>query len=144
MGHADCQILRAQSVSRQRCVCVHACACVCVCAGVLLCTTWSSGLRNTFQRNTFQMNGCKSLSVLGFEKDVPGFSRGSQFPHKTPFLSPSSSSHPSIPLLFGLYGVKFDWIAPHPFRTSLFKTNENKNKILLCLFKAPPPHTTWV
>ena len=116
------------------CVCVCARARACVCAGVLLCTSWSSGLRNIFQRN-----GCKSLSVLGFERDVPGFSRGSQFPHKTPFLPPSSSSHPSIPLLFGLYGVRFDWIAPHPFRTSLFKTNENKNKILLCLFK--PRHT---
>ena len=126
MGHADGQILRAQSVSRQKCVCVRAC--------VPLCTTWSPGLRRRFQRN-----GYKSLSVLGFEKHVQAFPEEVSF-HTGPHFYLPVPLH-ILPYHFSLayMGSSLTGMPSHPFRTSLFKTNENKSKIPLSLFK--PRHT---
>ena len=119
------------------CVCV----CVCSCARVVGVHHVDPCSEENISKE-WPRASARSLAVLDFEKYVPGFSGGSQFPHQTPFYLP-------VPLHFLPYHFSLTYMRsrltgmppPPPLRTPLFKTNKNKNQIPLCLFKPNQTHT---
>ena len=129
MGHADGQILRAQSVSRQKCVCVRAC--------VLLCTTWSPGPRRTFQRN-----GYKSL-YWALRSRFRLFQRKSVSTQDPIFTSQFLFTSFHTIYLWPIWGQVWLECPPTPLEPHSSRQMKTKTKSY-CLYLSPDTHTTWI